>query len=133
MQYELIQGFHDSAHQLLYAPGEKHLYVQKYNRSGQLEFICYESILPQEYRNKNEPNHSNCTARAILRENICYRNQISHQGHQNHELVYRDLKTLNAVKEKCKKLVEWCPLSAAKISAKELLAVELSKYVFLFI
>lgn len=126
MEYSLIQGFSDGPHKLLYLHRENHLFYHTNNRSGQDEYTCYDHLLREDYKSEN--NHSKCTARVFLNDQKqCRRNRIAHNAHQNHELAFRDLKTLNAVKEKCRLLQEWCPLSATKVSAKELLAVELAK------
>lgn len=126
MEYTYIQGFKDGPHRLIYLHREKHLFCYKYERSGQIEYTCYQSMLPNDYKSDSEHN---CTARIIVNNNDkqCRRNNVAHTNHQNHELVFRDLQTLNAVREKSRKISEWCPLSASKVSAKEILAMELAK------
>lgn len=125
MEYTLIQGFSDGPHKLLYLHREKHLFYHTNNRCGRDEYTCYDNKLREEYKSGN--GHQKCTARIFLTDDGCRRNSIAHVDHQDHELAFRDLETLNAVKDKCRLLREWCPLSACKISAKELLAVEMSR------
>lgn len=131
MEFSYIQGFHGGM--LLYLHEEKHLFVKSHDRNGQVEFICYEETLSKEkYKNdevatQGQQKKTKCTAKSFVRDNHCRRNKIQHQVHPDHELVYQDLQTLNAVKEKCKLLAEWCPLSSHKISSKEIFLVELSK------
>lgn len=128
MEYTLIQGIHDGPHPLLYSHDEKRLYHFTNDRSGRIEYTCYDHLLRQEYKSSIGA-HLKCTARAMLQNNDCMRNGIAHKcdHNHNHELAFRDLQTLNAVREKCRLLSEWCPLSASKVSAKELLAIELAK------
>lgn len=120
--HTLIQGFHEG-HPLLYFHDEKHVFFQSHVRSGQVEYTCYEKSRPEQYVTSNEPTaHPKCTAKVVLR-----RNSIQHQCHANHELIFHDLQTLAAVKEKSRQLSEWLPLSSSKVSANELLAMELAK------
>lgn len=125
MEYSYVQGFREG-NDLLYLHDEKHLFVQKHNRNGQIEYTCYQQLLNQEY-STNVPPITECTAKSIVRDGRCRRNAVAHQDHPNHELVFADLKSLNAMKEKCRNLKEWCPNSSHKISAKEIFMVELSK------
>lgn len=127
--HTIIQGFHEG-HPLLYLQEERHLFVRSNERSGQVEYACYEKHRSNRYKNPNhQEENSNCTARVFLKDGVVRRNSIQHKNHENHELIFRDLQTLNAVKEKSRMLLEWCPLSSSKVSAKELLATELAKYV----
>lgn len=123
--YTLIQGFH-AGNCLLYLPGEKRLFFQSNVRSGQVEYTCYAKLCPDKYKTRKN-TQSKCTARVFLTDGNARRNGIRHHCHEDHELIFRDLQTLNAVREKCTKILEWCPLSASKVSAKELLSMELVK------
>lgn len=127
--YAFIQGFHEG-HPLIYLQKEKHLFFQSNVRSGQIEYTCYEKFRSDRYKSSNHQEaHSKCTARVFVKDGIVRRSSFQHTNHENHELIFRDLQTLEAVKEKSQKLLEWCPFSSSKVSAKELLAIELSKYV----
>lgn len=123
--YTMIQGFHEGR-ELLYLHGEKHLFCYSNERSGQTEYACYEQHRPVRYKN-DQKDKSVCKARVFLKNGKVRRNGIQHDSHSNHELIFRDLKTLDAVKEKSRKLLQWCPLSASRVSAKELLAIELAR------
>lgn len=126
MEYSLVQGFSDGPHKLLYLHGEEHLFYHTNKRCGRDEYTCYENWLRKEY--KIGDGHEKCTARVFLYDdNRCMRNSIAHKHHQTHGLAFRDLGTFNAVKEKARLISEWCPLSGCKVSAKELLAMELAK------
>lgn len=94
-----VAVFKDGSHRLIYLPREKHLYCHKYDRSGQSEYFCYESMLPKEYKIDDE-NNLNCNARIMLRDGQCRRNSVVHKSHQYNEIISRDLQTLNAVREK---------------------------------
>lgn len=131
MNYTNIEGFHGST--LVYLHDEKHLFFHTKNRNGQDEYNCYENILPAEYSQSNQMNDTGkeklrCSAKIFINgEKVCRRNKIQHKDHGNHDLTFRDLKTLHEIKEKCRFLSEWCPLSAHKISVKEIFMVELAK------
>lgn len=130
--HEFIQGFHDG-HDLLYFPSEDHLFYQSHVRAGQVEYTCYEKCRPGQYASpEGQSPDSKCTAKVIVKDGKSRRNQTRHTKHENHGLIFRDLQTLNTVKDKCRKLSEWCPLSSSKVSAKELLSIELAKWVFSF-
>lgn len=125
MEHSFVSGFHSGT--LLYLHGEKHLFRKVNDRNGQEEWMCYESILPQIYQ-LNEPNpHTKCTAKTFRKTNSLRRNQTSHSHQHDHERVFRDLVSLEAMKEKCKQLAEWCPLSSYRIPAKEIFMTELAK------
>lgn len=137
MDYTYIEGFHGGT--LVYLHEEKHLFYHTNDRNGQIEYSCYEKMLPTEYsqpcndqmanRQHNvEKKKMRCSAKIFVNgENVCRRNKMQHYSHANHHLVFLDLKTLHEIKEKCRFLFEWCPLSAYKMSAKEIFMIELAK------
>lgn len=47
MDYTYIEGFHGGT--LVYLHAEDNLFHETHNRNGQVEYNCYESILPDEY------------------------------------------------------------------------------------
>lgn len=128
MNFTFIEGLHGGT--LVYLHEENHLFYHTNDRNGQNEYTCYETILPEEYcSTKGEKEKKlRCSAKIFInKENICRRNKMQHYNHPNHDLAFRDLKTLHEIKEKCRFLSEWCPISAHKISAKEIFMVELAK------
>lgn len=125
MEHSFVSGFHSGT--LMYLHEEKHLFRKVNDRKGQEEWMCYESILPQMYRLNELDPPTKCTAKTFRIENLLRRNQIAHSHHHDHELVFRDLVSLEAMKEKCRKLAEWCPLSSYRIPAKEIFMTELAK------
>lgn len=125
MEYCFIEGYKGG--KLLYLKDEKHLFVRKSGENGEEVFICYQTILYKGNKNK-QSEHLNCTARVKLDANkICTRNKIAHTSHENHEIHFCDLETLNAIKENCQILQKIIPITAHKVSAKEIFLQEMAK------
>lgn len=123
MDYVVIKGFHSGM--LLYVPSEKHLYVRKSSRNGTVYLTCYDTII-----SKNDINNEVfCSARCHLQQNTCVRTEAPHTNHENHEMIYKDLVSLNAMKDTCRLLAEWFPISAKNIPIKEIFLMEMAKYV----
>lgn len=128
MDHCFVKGYKGS--DLLYLKDEKHLFVRKCGQGGEDVFICYQTILAKN--KKKNPMELNCTARVKLTANkICTRNKIAHSNHDNHEIHFRDLESLNAIKKNCRLLQKMIPITAHKVPAKELFLQEMAKYVFL--
>lgn len=131
MNYTRIEGFRGGT--LVYLQEEKHLFYHTNDRNNHAEYCCYENILPNEYSKVNREGGSEkkklrCPAKVFVSgENVCRRNKMQHHDHGNHDFVFRDLTTLHETKEKCRFLSQWCPLSAFRISAREIFMVELAK------
>lgn len=124
MEYCIFKGFHGG--DILYLKEEKHLFYRKIERNGSVEYACYQSIL---LKNKNQSKSiTPCTSRAKIDGNkVCSRNTICHSKHANHEVIFRDLVTLNAVKDKCRMLQEILPIESHKASAKLIFLREMAK------
>lgn len=128
MDHCFVKGYKGGT--LLYLKEEKNLFVRKSGQEGEDVFICYQTILAKN--KKKKPMELNCTARVKLNANtICKRNKIAHSNHGNHEIHFRDLESLNAIKKNCRLLQKIMPITAHKVSAKELFLQEMAKYVFL--
>lgn len=123
MDYVLIQGFQSGA--LYYVPSEKHLYVRKSSRNGNVYLACYNTIISKNEKNNNE----SCSARCHVKLNTCVRTGTPHTKHVDHEIIYNDLVSLNAMKNTCRLLAENFPISAKKISIKEIYLMEMSRWV----
>lgn len=124
-KYTFIEGYKFG--NLLYLEEEKHLFVRKSGDNGEQIFICYQSILAKSNK-KKEAAQPNCTARVKLTANgICTRNKIGHTNHENHEIHFHDLEILNAVKENCRTLQNIIPITAHKVSVKEVFLQEIAK------
>lgn len=71
----------------------------------------------------------NCTARVKIdkMETVCSRNNVSHSRHHNHENIYKEMVSKNAIIDKCiefKKVTEGLPL---KVPASDIFTLEMSK------
>lgn len=111
---------------LYYVKEDKHLYVRKTLASGISYLACYNTVL------KNQDSHiQGCSARCTLDETkgLCFRNSTYHSHHENHEVVFRDLQSLNAMKEHCRYFALNFPFSAKKTPIKEIFLAEMSKLV----
>lgn len=110
-----------------YAPDEEHLYCRKDGYNGTKYLVCYETVASRSKKNKKSVK---CPARRHLDEksgkSSCTLSQ--HSSHDNHEVIYRDLVSLNAMKDRCRYLAENFPGCAHRISVKGIFLKELSKY-----
>lgn len=113
---------------LLYVPQEKHLYVKHRVVEGKEpgeDWICYQSIL-----NKKDKDQVKCTSTVHLgQNNICKQKNIRnpHTNHINHELIYKDIMSLNKIKTDCINAKVVSDGVAMKISASDIFTRELSK------
>lgn len=130
MDYTFVSGYRGS--KLVYA--EKNLYVKKCARpNGNTEYICYQTVLSQK-KDQNEnavsdfnakqnkfEHEPNCTARVIIKpDGTISRNKIPHVLHKNHEYIVADTKSIKEMEELCTLMKEKLPLSAHKITPKEI-------------
>lgn len=126
MEYIKINGFNGGT--LYYLPEEKHLFLRKTSTNGMAYLVCYDTIIAKP-RKKRDSNVSVCTARCQLDERTeqCLRNKSVHSDHQNHETIYRDLISLNAMKNQCRFLAEKFPYSAHLVPISEIFLIEMAK------
>lgn len=121
--YSYIKGFNDGS--LLFLKSEGHLFVRKgKQKNGKEYWVCYETIVLGE-----DGKPGKCTARCTLnvKTNECWRNETPHIEHETHEIIYRDLKSLNAMKDHCRYLAKHFPFSAKKIPISEIFLTEMAK------
>lgn len=121
MAFQLLVGFNNGKNPLLYLREDKRLFVQKISRYGKTEYICYDSILSG--KNKAEC----CRARVTISGEACTRNQIAHSCNGTHEIIYRDLNSLNEMRERCRSLRFACDTSSHKISVKDIFLQVIAK------
>lgn len=123
MNYTWVTAF-SGKNDLLYIENEKYLFMEHSQQNGKKYLQCYQERL------KNSVEYAPCPARCNvdLRTNICARNNGKH-NHINHELEFNDLKSFNAMKDKCRWLSENVPSYAYRIAVKEIFLEEMSKYV----
>lgn len=127
-----VVGFNGGT--LYYAPGEKHFYVrEKSCDSGNVYLICHDQM---EYKNEMRKSEKNRKKEVKSCPSRCCFNSITgeirlteNHTHKDHEVMYNDLISLNAMKDKCKFIAENFPLSAHKVSIKEIFLMEMVKYV----
>lgn len=118
-----VNGFHGGI--IYYSSKEKHLYVQRGKmRNGDLYLACYDTIL-------NKLN-SQCSAKRVYNKGNRYSRSTNHKHtkHGHHEIIYRDLVSLNNMKNQCRYLTQNFPTSAHKVPIKEIFLQELAKYIF---
>lgn len=127
MEFIEIKGFRGG--DLFYLPNEGHLYVQKSSTEGKKYLVCYNTVVSEDEDDDEDVVHEACSARCTLDEKmgLCYRNTSPHSGHTDHEIKFRDLQSLNAMKDHCRYLATNFPFSARKIPIKEIYLAEMAK------
>lgn len=124
LSHTIIKG-HKQNSLLLWAPGEKHLFVKKGTptKKGFVDWICYQTILCES--DINEPN---CTARVKRNaNNKCFRKSISHTQHKDHFSIYKDLQSRNEIIDDCVAFSDLCDGLAMKIPVDDFFTRSLSK------
>lgn len=126
MEYKVIKGFNSGT--LYYIPEDGHLYVRKDSKHGKVYLTCYDESLTKK-KAKQDSLFRPCPARAHLdvESNLCYKTNACHTNHEDHGLKYRDLQSLNAMKEHCRFLATHFPFSSHKIPIKEIFLLEIAK------
>lgn len=126
MEYVPIKGFRGG--NLIYIPEDRHLYVRRTTKAGRVYFVCYDTVLTKRLK-KQEPNFQECGARCTLNEStgLCSKKASCHRDHENHDVIFRDLQSLNTMKDKCRYLAENFPFSARRIPIKEIFLAEMAK------
>lgn len=118
-----VTGYHGGT--IYYSTEEKHLYVKrgKTRKGGEAYLACYDTIL-------DKPN-SQCPAKRVYTKVNGHSRSTNplHSNHENHEIIYKDLISINNVKNHCRYLAENFPTSAHKVSIKEIFLLEMAKYV----
>lgn len=117
--YSFIQGFGGKG-MLLYLRHEKTLFVKKVTRDDYAYYECYHNM--QKYK-----GFKSCSASCSIIRGEFRRNQEEHCHQENHKIKYKDLLSINAMKETCYWLREHCPPSAHKIPLYDIYMLEMSK------
>lgn len=124
--FRYITGFSDKGRCLLYLTSEKHLFVRKNKepKNGKVYWVCYDSILLGA-----DAKPGSCAARCTVDVNSgqCWRNETKHCQHESHEITFKDLESLNAMKNHCRYLATNFPFSAHKIPISEIFLTEMGK------
>lgn len=88
-------------------------------------WVCYDSILLGA-----DAKPGSCAARCTVDVNSgqCWRNETKHCQHESHEITFKDLESLNAMKNHCRYLATNFPFSAHKIPISEIFLTEMAKW-----
>lgn len=126
MEYKVVKGFQGG--DLYYLPSDKHLYVRKSDRLGHVYLVCNDTIVSKQKKFANN-EFELCSARCCVDENanMCRKTQDIHTKHGDHEIIYKDMVSRNAMKDRCRFIAENFPMSANKIPIKEIFLMEMSK------
>lgn len=143
MEHRILEGFRKGS-KLVYI--DENLYFRKVKRpNGNEEFICYQQILDKQLKKdfiqSNQPgdetvamicdesrNKTYCTARVVLKlDGTFSRNSIAHTKHGNHKNIVADLNSLREMESLCNNMREKLPLSAHKLSPKEVFLQVMAK------
>lgn len=98
--YNKIRGKRRNA-SLLWIPQDKYLYVrhrEHTDKSKGEDWICYQTIL-----HKKDKSVVNCSSAVNIKNEMCTRKNVQnpHTNHNNHQIIYNDLITLNNIKDNC--------------------------------
>lgn len=122
MSYSFIAGFSGRS-SLLYLHDERHLFVKKVTRDQYEFYECYHNM------QKNQLGFVHCSASCSILRGEIRRNGTAHSHPMDHKVDFRDLQSLNAMKETCNWLREHCPSSAHKIPSYDIFMLEIAKWV----
>lgn len=107
----------------------KYLYSRNNGYKGTSYMKCFEDVR----RKKKKKRKNSCGGRCRMDANGKSWQSHDHAKHKNHEIIYRDLVSLNAVKERCQFLAANYPGQAHKMSTKIIFLTEIAKYVYVFL
>lgn len=126
LTYEKIRGHRVDTY-LYWIPQEKCLYVKKEERAGNIECICYQTILANPRRNGHD-EVIKCTARRIIdSQNQVSCNGVPHSNHCNHEMIYKDLITRANISDACYGVKNLCGNIPVKVSVGDIFTREIAK------
>lgn len=93
MNFEEIEGKRKGS-KLVWIPEEKYLYSKKDERAdGKRIYLCYQNRIDE-----NQP----CPARRFIDiAGVVTTNEVPHSCHQDHNLIYKDMKTRSDVLNSC--------------------------------
>lgn len=118
--HSYIQGFSGRGY-LLYLHDERNLFIKNKTTNSADYYQCYHVLL------KNEPGYIPCPVTCIVNGSNCRRNSAEHSHQTDHKVQFRDMQSINAMKETCRWLHEHCPSSASKIPLHDIFLLEISK------
>lgn len=118
--HSFIKGFSGKGFPL-YLHDEKHLFVKKSEQNGRQYYQCYHVL------RKEQSDFKPCPVYCVVKDGECHKNDAVHSHQEDHKIQYRDMQSLNAMKETCRWLRIHCPSSAHKISLYDIFMLEISK------
>lgn len=116
--YSYVVGFKGKS-TLLYLHDDKNLFVRKSNAGNNIQYECYHNVT-------NNENYRRCSVYCTVKEDVVKRNFERH-CHTDHSIKYKDLVSLNAMRQTCTFLKEHCPSSAHRIPLYDIFLNEISK------
>lgn len=126
MEYRFIKGYREGS-SILHVLSENRLYVQKIERNGIREFICYQTILSSS-KKKVEGDQQKCTARVrIHHDGKLEAMHVPHTRHSDHSAIVVKLEQFNDMKEKSATLRNDYPEDAHKVSTRNIYQRAISK------
>lgn len=132
MSTKLIQLIGFNGKNVYYDPKSKILYSRNNGSKGISYLKCYEDVKGKT--KKNRKKWKPCGGRAKL-DDASGKSWPTHchAEHKNHEIVYRDLMSLNTMKDRCRFLAKNYPGQSHKLSNKIIFLTEIAKYVYTLI
>lgn len=126
MEFINIKGFRGG--NLYYVQEDGHLFIRKTLKSGKMYLACYDTIRTKKQKIE-DPDFKECQARCSIDSatGVFWRNLTCHRDHDTHELIYRDLQSLNSMKDQVRYLAANFPFSARRIPIKEIFLTEMAK------
>lgn len=115
--YSYIVGFKGRGY-LLYSHNEKNLFVKKSEENNMERYECYQNVIAGSDRR--------CPVYCMVEGDKITRNDGKH-CHADHNVKYKDLVSLNAMRKTCVFLKENLPSSAFRISLYDIFLQEISK------
>lgn len=125
MSTKLIQLKGFNGKNVYYDPKGKYLYSRNNGYKGTSYLKCFEDVKGAKKKNREE--WLPCGGRRRLDANGKSWPSHNHAKHKNHESVYRDLISLNDMKEKCRFSAKNYPGLTHKMSTKIIFLTEIAK------
>lgn len=126
MDYRFISGYREGSI-LLHVLSENRLYVEKIERNGIKEYVCYQTILSTP-KKKTSGDQQKCTARVRIHpDGTLEKMNVPHTRHDNHDAVILKCEQINNMKQKCKTLRDDYPEDGHNVPAIHIYQREISE------
>lgn len=125
--YEWVTGRQHTA-KLLYSKSQKCLFTKCISRNGGTDYICYQQILKKNTKLNALEAVIPCTSRVKVMPDGKYKSKlIGHSAHENHEHIYKDLKTKADFLDKVKTLENMLEGLPVNVSNRDIFTIEMAK------